>query len=88
MIFVKKGIDCKVSSIGHNNFFYPSSSTARISKDSEVSILSWINFNSGLIPVKIKTRNLIFSGNKEERLGYSVVWVKELDVVKEQSNII
>jgi hypothetical protein len=88
MIFVKKGIGCKISRIGHNNFFYPSDSIARVSRDSEVSILSWVNFNSGLIPVKIKTQNLIFYGSKENPLGYSVVWVEEFDVVKEQSNII
>jgi len=88
MIFVKKGIDCKVSRIGHNNFFYPSNSIVRVSEDSEVSILSWINFNSGLIPVKIKTQNLIFPDNKKDCVGYSVVWVEKLDVIEEQSNSI
>tara|TARA_B100000131_G_scaffold97853_1_gene95007 strand:- start:4008 stop:4259 length:252 start_codon:yes stop_codon:yes gene_type:complete len=82
-MILKKGTDCRLSEVGYNNFYYPSKKRLiRVLNDSVVTKMSWVDFNSGLVPVKIKNSDLVFghNNNDDDDKPFSVVWVKSTDL--------
>lgn len=78
---------CYLSEVGHNNFMYPSNSSALLSPDCEIFILPWLGgYAEGLKPVKVlrscltshqiddKTKSNSFPSSSGK---YTVVWVSE-----------
>lgn len=82
MLFINKNTDCRLSEIGHNNFYYPSDKFVRISDTSEVTIMPWITFNSGYIPIKIRSENVLLDRSNVHS-KYVVLWVTEDVLVRE-----
>jgi len=77
---------CFLSEVGHNNFLYPTNTTAIIVKDCSYEKLSYLSGNNkNLIAIKIKNDCLCptkintqtFNMAKD---GYSIVWIaKNID---------
>ena len=82
MLFVNKNTDCRLSEIGYNNFYYPSNKFVRVSDRSEVTVMPWITFNSGYIPIKVRSENVLLD-NKHTYSKYVVLWVTKDALVKE-----
>ena len=83
MYILKKGSDCRLSESGHNNFYYPSKTRAvRVASDADVTRMSWVSYNSNLIPVKIKNSDLLLENMDLFDKDYSVVWVLKEDLVQ------
>tara|TARA_Y100000592_G_scaffold65123_1_gene101332 strand:+ start:11107 stop:11364 length:258 start_codon:yes stop_codon:yes gene_type:complete len=69
---------CYLSEIGHNNFFYPSETTAMIAPNCEYSVLPWIGGKEkNLTPIKIKKSCVVPSDTAQPSIvnGATVVWV-------------
>ena len=71
MISIAGGTALYRSTIGYNNFYYPSDSLANIISDEEVEVMPWLNFN-GKIPVKVRASNV--SDTKSDT-KYVVMWI-------------
>ena len=78
-------IKCYLSELGHNNFFYPSTTTALITAGCKYDVLSWVGGAGELKPIKLlkscvlplKSKNAAgviqnYSSNKHD---YTVVWI-------------
>tara|TARA_E500000331_G_C17065543_1_gene630206 strand:+ start:443 stop:697 length:255 start_codon:yes stop_codon:yes gene_type:complete len=75
---------CYLSEVGHNNFFYPTSVTALISKNCDYTILPWIGGKEkNLTPIKISKSCIvpINFGTPDNVKGSTVVWVDENFIV-------
>ena len=78
---------CYLSEVGHNNFMYPSNSSALLSPDCEFITLPWVGGNaeklkpvkvlkSCLMPLQIN-ENTKNNSSPPSNNGYTVVWVSE-----------
>ena len=82
MSCLKKGSDCRLSESGHRNFYYPSrTKVVRVASDANVTRMSWVTYDSGLIPVKIRNSDLLLEDLNVFDKTHSVVWVSEDDLV-------
>ena len=76
-----KNTICFLSEIGHNNFMYPSETTAIIVKNCEYEKLNYLSgTNKNLIAVKIRNDCLCPTKINTQSIniakdGYSVVWI-------------
>lgn len=80
---VYKNMICYLSEIGHNNFIYPTETTAIIIDDCKYEKLSFLSGNNkNLIAIKVKNNCLCPTTINSQsmniaRNGYSVVWIKK-----------
>ncbi len=71
---------CYLSEVGHNNFLYPTTTTALICNDCEYVILPWLGGkNKKLTPIKVKKTCIVPlelspPGTAD---GATVVWIEE-----------
>lgn len=78
---------CYLSELGHNNFMYPSSSSALLSADCELVSIAWLGGATvGLKPMKVLKSCLTplqldettrTGSSPPSRGGYTVVWISE-----------
>jgi hypothetical protein len=59
------------STVGYNNFYYPSSLLANTIYDDEVEALPWLKFE-GKRPVKVRSSNLLDVASDTE---YVIMWI-------------
>ena len=72
-------IKCYLSEVGHNNFFYPTDSTALIAENCEFTVLAWVGGKEKkLTPIKIKKSCVVplDIANPGTVVGSTVVWIK------------
>ncbi len=70
---------CYLSEVGHNNFFYPTNTTALITQECEYSVLPWVGGeNKKLTPIKIKKSCILPLDLSPPKIitGSTVVWVE------------
>lgn len=73
-------IKCYLSEVGHNNFFYPTDSTALIAENCEFTVLSWVGGKEKkLTPIKIKKSCIVPLDMCPPSTikGSTVVWIEE-----------
>lgn len=68
------GRRCFTSSVGHNNFYYPSDKSVNILYDTDAERVSWIGGGDRLIPVIISSNSINKERPSEER---TVVWIEK-----------
>ena len=71
---------CYLSEIGHNNFFYPTETTALIPDNCEFAVLPWVGGKEKkLIPIKIKKSCVVpLNMSPPDTVeGNTVVWIEE-----------
>ena len=71
---IKEGTKCFISSIGHNNFYYPSARSVNTLYDVEAEMVCWIGGGDKLIPIKVPSNCI---DDKRYDDGSSVVWMEK-----------
>ena len=70
---------CYLSVPGHNNFLYPSESTALLTQNCEYNILPWLGGQQKkLTPIRVKKMCVVplDMSKPGSAKGYTVVWVE------------
>ena len=82
---IQENTICYASELGHNNFWYPSSTKLLIKNKCDAEQMSWISggrkvpikvLKSNLIPLNI-TENTTFNISPPTKNDYTVVWLAE-----------
>jgi hypothetical protein len=73
LVILKAGTLVRLSEMGHNNFYYPGSTTTKLLIDCEVSTLPWLG-SSNFVAIKIPT--LVLHEDTNDKT-ISVVWVSK-----------
>ena len=71
---VKGGTRCFISSVGHNNFYYPSEKSVNTLYDVEAERVSWAGGGDMFVPVIVPSDCIDDDRPSKER---SVVWMKK-----------
>ena len=76
MCSIKQTCEAFLSELGHKNFLYPSGKKILIEKGVSASRVPWIGM-SGLIPIRIETKQIFDLYQSQVYKKYSIVWIKK-----------
>lgn len=84
---IKKSTRCYLSSVGHNNFFYPdyeNGETVFLEEEENPELKMWVYENKKLRPVLVeasKLENVIAAPGIK-----TVVWIRPKDLINDENN--